>query len=181
MSLGRFPDLGDLRIKACLAAPRSLSQPSHVLHRLWTPRHPPYTLSSLTISSCCSWFCHTHSRFASFSKNAGRWSGCSIVALHVRARLPRRGSPVRVHLIPLVDLSTQSQFDPELQHGGGDGTRTHDPLVANQVLYQLSYAPGELCVPQRPDGPCDAVMVTRARRGARDRAGGRHHLSRWWA
>jgi len=25
--------------------------------------------------------------------------------------------------------------------GGGDGTRTHDPLVANQVLYQLSYAP----------------------------------------
>ena len=25
--------------------------------------------------------------------------------------------------------------------GGGDGTRTHDRLVANQVLYQLSYAP----------------------------------------
>ena len=25
--------------------------------------------------------------------------------------------------------------------GGGEGTRTHDPLVANQVLYQLSYAP----------------------------------------
>ncbi len=25
--------------------------------------------------------------------------------------------------------------------GGGDGIRTHDHLVANQVLYQLSYAP----------------------------------------
>ena len=25
--------------------------------------------------------------------------------------------------------------------GGGEGTRTHDRLVANQVLYQLSYAP----------------------------------------
>jgi hypothetical protein len=25
--------------------------------------------------------------------------------------------------------------------GGGDGTRTHDPLLAKQVLYQLSYAP----------------------------------------
>jgi hypothetical protein len=25
--------------------------------------------------------------------------------------------------------------------GGGDGIRTHDRLVANQVLYQLSYAP----------------------------------------
>jgi len=31
----------------------------------------------------------------------------------------------------------------ESKGGGGDGTRTHDPLVANQVLYQLSYAPGE--------------------------------------
>ena len=30
---------------------------------------------------------------------------------------------------------------PELREGGGDGTRTHDRLVANQVLYQLSYAP----------------------------------------
>ena len=26
--------------------------------------------------------------------------------------------------------------------GGGDGIRTHDLLVANQTLYQLSYAPG---------------------------------------
>jgi hypothetical protein len=27
-------------------------------------------------------------------------------------------------------------------HGGGDdGTRTHDPLLAKQVLYQLSYVP----------------------------------------
>jgi hypothetical protein len=24
----------------------------HVFHRLWTPRHPPYTLRSLTTSSC---------------------------------------------------------------------------------------------------------------------------------
>ena len=27
--------------------------------------------------------------------------------------------------------------------GGGDGIRTHDLLVANQTLYQLSYAPGQ--------------------------------------
>ena len=39
---------GHLRIKACLAAPRSFSQPNHVLHRPWTPRHPPCTLRSLT-------------------------------------------------------------------------------------------------------------------------------------
>ena len=48
MSPGRFPDLGDLRITACSAAPRSFSQLGHVLLRLWTPRHPPCTLCSLT-------------------------------------------------------------------------------------------------------------------------------------
>ena len=39
---------GHLRVNAWLAAHRSLSQPSHVLHRLSTPRHPPGTLSNLT-------------------------------------------------------------------------------------------------------------------------------------
>ena len=37
-----------LRIKACLAAPRSLSQPRHVFHRFLAPKHPPNTLRSLT-------------------------------------------------------------------------------------------------------------------------------------
>lgn len=36
-----FPHLGNLRIFAWLAAPRSLSQPSYVLHRLPAPEHPP--------------------------------------------------------------------------------------------------------------------------------------------
>ncbi len=39
---------GDPRIKACLTATRGLSQLCHDLHRLWTPRHPPCTLLSLT-------------------------------------------------------------------------------------------------------------------------------------
>ena len=39
---------GYLRVKAWLAAHRSFSQPSHVLRRLSTPRHPPSTLSNLT-------------------------------------------------------------------------------------------------------------------------------------
>jgi hypothetical protein len=37
-----------LPIKACLAAPRSLSQPRHVFHQFLAPKHPPYTLCSLT-------------------------------------------------------------------------------------------------------------------------------------
>jgi hypothetical protein len=28
--------------------------------------------------------------------------------------------------------------------GGDDGTRTHDPLLAKQVLFQLSYIPEEI-------------------------------------
>lgn len=34
----------DLRITACLAAPRSLSQPRHVFHRSLAPGHPPSAL-----------------------------------------------------------------------------------------------------------------------------------------
>ena len=48
MNPSRFPDLGDPRIITCLTAPRGLSQLYHVLLRLWTPRHPPFTLGSLT-------------------------------------------------------------------------------------------------------------------------------------
>jgi hypothetical protein len=123
MNPGRFPDLRDLRIIACKAASRSLSQLYHVFHQLWTPRHPPYTLSSLTtlfvleiLHSC---FCHLHSRFTLFSKNLRTPSSEEHEALthsSFSARAPCAG-------------------------GGGEGTRTHDPLVANQVLYQLSYAP----------------------------------------
>lgn len=70
MSPGRFPDLGDLRIKACLAAPRSFSQLNHVLRRLWTPRHPPCTLRSLTTLFLVHRGCHIANQSTLFSKNA---------------------------------------------------------------------------------------------------------------
>ncbi len=44
----RVSPFGDPRITARMAAPRGLSQPSHVLRRLLVPRHPPCALSSLT-------------------------------------------------------------------------------------------------------------------------------------
>ena len=162
MSPGRFPDLGDLRITACSAAPRSFSQLGHVLLRLWTPRHPPCTLCSLTTLFCirCSHLhgrcrpsrCGTasrrtvvsapwsplHSRFTSFSKSAraarrsARPSGTAPRCAH---RVPSRTHSVSARARPARPCDTAHA-------GGGDGTRTHDPLVANQVLYQLSYAPG---------------------------------------
>ena len=39
---------GHLRVVARLAARRSFTQPSHVLHRLSAPEHPPNTLEYLT-------------------------------------------------------------------------------------------------------------------------------------
>ena len=43
----------------------------------------------------------------------------------------------------LIQTSPRARHGPPAPGatGGGDGTRTHDRLVANQVLYQLSYAP----------------------------------------
>ena len=39
----------------------------------------------------------------------------------------------------LVHLSCENGVD-----GGDDGTRTHDPLLAKQALFQLSYIPKEM-------------------------------------
>jgi hypothetical protein len=109
MNPARFPDLGHPRIKACLAAPRGFSQLGHDLLRLWTPRHPPCTLSSLT------------TLFLELVADALLEPSC------FQRTTPSRGG--------LNDLCANDQ------DGGGDRTRTDDPLVANQMLYQLSYAP----------------------------------------
>ena len=128
---GRFPDLGHPRIIACLAASRGFSQPNHVLLRLWTPRHPPCTLSSLTtliLVHLNSWR-HVRIQFTLFSKTR---APCLISQPNFEHGLPcfRFLSPV--HISRAVSIEGRS---------GGDRIRTDDRLVANQVLYQLSYAP----------------------------------------
>ena len=37
--------------------------------------------------------------------------------------------------------------------GGDDGTRTHDPLLAKQVLFQLSYVPSGVTIVGRDTVP----------------------------
>ena len=37
--------------------------------------------------------------------------------------------------------------------GGDDGTRTHDPLLAKQVLFQLSYVPSGVIIVGRDTVP----------------------------
>jgi hypothetical protein len=49
LTLHRFPDSEILGSKPVSGSPRLIAA-AHVLHRLSTPRHPPYALSSLTVS-----------------------------------------------------------------------------------------------------------------------------------
>ena len=135
----RFPYLGNLRIKAHLAAPRSFSQLCHDLHRLWTPRHPPYTLRSLTYALSCivvaALFAYVLIKpdIPCFQ----RYTDCTARSQHYLYRFSWKP----VSSVSLIRLGCFIQGCPLPTNGGGDRIRTDDPLVANQVLYQLSYAP----------------------------------------
>ena len=44
----------------------------------------------------------------------------------------------------LLDFQAKTASRSRLENGGDDGVRTHDPLLAGQVLSQLSYTPNGL-------------------------------------
>ena len=77
ISLYGVSSFGNFRIKGCLAPPRNISSPRHVLHRLFKPRHPPYALIRFK-------YCIVH------PYHSGEWQVCLIitlllVAFHIRA------------------------------------------------------------------------------------------------
>jgi hypothetical protein len=83
----------------------------HALHRLLVPRHPPYTLSSLT--PLC--FGETE------------W-------------IPDRYSVVKERIPPQAEHRFHA-LHPRETRGGDERNRTADPLLAKQVLSRLSYIP----------------------------------------
>ncbi|GEM_PF-758347 len=83
----------------------------HALHRLLVPRHPPYTLSSLT--PLC--FGETE------------W-------------IPDRYSVVKERIPPWAEYRFRA-LHPRETRGGDERNRTADPLLAKQVLSRLSYIP----------------------------------------
>ncbi len=92
----------------------------HALHRLLMPRHPPYTLSSLTPISLGA------------RETAVDTDSYSII----KERPGNPGSPGGGHHpAPLLFA----------QRGGDERNRTADPLLAKQVLSQLSYIPTSHC------------------------------------
>ena len=130
----------------------------HVLHRLHAPRHPPCALSSLTIK-----FAHRKldqhivSLTPSSLEYQNRlWTIQSIQrkSISIFGNLPIRLSKstettlafsMQTSLETIVSISARvrSGSDSQLRDsdGGGEGTRTPDPMVANHVLCQLSYTP----------------------------------------
>ena len=95
----------------------------HVLRRLLMPRHPPCALSSLTTK--------------------GYESNLFIRGFNCQRTATSSPSPV---------LSGSKKFEPlRICNGGADEDRTRDPLLAKQVLSQLSYSPPSDCGLQSSD------------------------------
>ena len=106
-----FPHSGILGSKPACGSPRLIAA-SHALHRFLAPRHPPFALSSLT-TNFITYIWRT-------SLGYTRESTYSVV------KEPRGQSRDSIY-----------RFSP----GGDDRSRTGDPLLAKQVLSQLSYIP----------------------------------------
>ena len=108
----------------------------HVFLRLLVPRHPPCALSSLT--SLCSVYSVTPAGcvFCLFSDVLTR--SFDLISDRFNMRFSRY----------VLVLSCFHQC----KHSGDKGIRTPDPLLARQVLSQLSYIPGVIWHP--PALPC---------------------------
>ena len=105
-----LPHSGILGLASVCDYPRLIAA-YHALHRLLVPRHPPYTLSSLT--PLC--FGETE------------W-------------IPDRYSVVKERIPPWAEYRFRA-LHPRETRGGDERNRTADPLLAKQVLSRLSYIP----------------------------------------
>jgi hypothetical protein len=130
---------GHLWINAWLAAPQSLTQPSHVLHSLPTPKHPPCTLSSLTTFILERRRACARRRMGIFlvlrSRKSQQWMIPRFTCQ--RSDVPDIG-PGHARI---ARRCHRTNTIARRRAGGGDRTRTCDLLLAKETLFQLSYAP----------------------------------------
>jgi|SoimicMinimDraft_4_1059732.scaffolds.fasta_scaffold05484_1 hypothetical protein len=109
----------------------------HVLHRRPAPRHPPYALSSLTTA-----FTLLKNAVVVRTTSLRAITSESSVVNEPRARSSRSGAASDTTARASPKGSSSADVRPRyLPAGGADRARTGDPLVANQVLSQLSYSP----------------------------------------
>ncbi len=116
-----FPNLRNPRIKACLRLPEAYRSLATSFVGSWCQGIPTCTLSNLTKS-----ITRESIDDLIFSQLIKELSIC--LPLCARANVVYTTSPRPAHPSCMPTC-------------GDDGTRTHDLLVANQVLHQLSYVP----------------------------------------
>ena len=125
--------------RAC-RSPRHIAA-CHVLLRLSVPRHPPSTLSNLTI------------KCLDLMRSAARHY--LLMSVHLfsttRIQLSMNEKSRRPTLNAIADCAQGSSTDFAAAAmggvGGADRDRTDDPLLAKQMLSQLSYSPGRRLAP----------------------------------
>jgi hypothetical protein len=144
--------------RACRSPKRIVA--CHVLHRLLLPRHPPSTLSNLTIKCLdlmrsavepiCGFLCissTTHIQLSTNSAVAKTNAERNRMIVPTACLAVLRSSCCCGELSQLPGsrfcsgstVCTIAQNDRAV--GGADRDRTDDPLLAKQVLSQLSYSP----------------------------------------
>ena len=127
--------------RAC-RSPRHIAA-CHVLHRLSVPRHPPSTLSNLTIK-CLDLMRSAVESSKSDSSCILFYNPYSIVKELPIAKIGaeplsfRWRSPL---ILAVLFCGVDGGYPKDQSPGGADRDRTDDPLLAKQVLSQLSYSP----------------------------------------
>src|SRR4051794_32078177 len=119
-------------MRAC-RSPRHIAA-CHVLHRLSLPRHPPSTLSNLTI------------KCLDLMRSAVRhlFDISCIIFSTTRIQLSTNAGSRRSTLNAIKMIVPTADARGLCSHcgfGGADRARTDDPLLAKQVLSHLSYSP----------------------------------------
>jgi hypothetical protein len=110
-------------------------------HRGSVGRSLPRAASSRSQSSPSTWARSGSRRATPGGSTSGRSSGCGTWSSASSWRGPGPWVGARV-AGPIGDLAFGDLQPHDLDlPGGDDGTRTHDPLLAKQVLFQLSYVP----------------------------------------
>ena len=133
ISPGGLPHSGILGLTFALNYPRLIAE-FYALHRLLVPRHPPCALCSLThLSTLLN---ADSGRVAAIEFRKGLLRVFCLVTLNYFLRY----SILKVHVAARGGASETPTGRRFLTHGD-DQIRTGDPLLAKQVLSQLSYIP----------------------------------------
>jgi hypothetical protein len=108
----------------------------HVFHRLSTPRHPPFALSSLVTNIFGKMLFSPASIFIFQRTSLGHKSP------RLKAPVLSRALNLELFLLGRFAFLSAPALRPLLQkNGGGERDRTDDLLRAKQALSQLSYTP----------------------------------------